>query len=39
MITLMASVFALTLILGFPIAFCLGITSLAVLVAMDVPLM
>jgi C4-dicarboxylate transporter DctM subunit len=38
MITLMATIFALTLILGFPIAFCLGITSLVVLVAMDVPL-
>jgi hypothetical protein len=34
----MATTFALTLILGFPIAFCLGITSLVVLVAMDVPL-
>jgi C4-dicarboxylate transporter DctM subunit len=38
MIALMAATFALTLILGFPIAFCLGITSLVVLVAMDVPL-
>jgi C4-dicarboxylate transporter DctM subunit len=38
MITLMATTFALTLVLGFPVAFCLGITSLAVLVAMDVPL-
>ncbi len=38
MILLMALAFAITLVMGFPIAFCLGITSLAVLVASDVPL-
>jgi tripartite ATP-independent transporter DctM subunit len=38
MIALMGIVFALTLILGFPIAFCLGITALSVLIASDVPL-
>lgn len=38
MIVLMACVFGVTLLLGFPVAFCLGITSLAVLLATDVPL-
>jgi TRAP-type mannitol/chloroaromatic compound transport system permease large subunit len=38
MMTLMAAVFAITLVLGFPVAFCLGITSVAVLLATDVPL-
>lgn len=39
MTILLASVFLLTLILGFPIAFCLGVTSLAGLMWMgDVPL-
>ncbi len=38
MITLMAVVFGITLVLGFPVAFCLGITSVAVLLATDVPL-
>jgi C4-dicarboxylate transporter DctM subunit len=38
MILLIGCVFALTLILGFPVAFCLGITSLAALIASDVPL-
>ncbi len=38
MMTLMAAVFAITLVLGFPVAFCLGMTSVAVLLATDVPL-
>lgn len=38
MIILMAAVFGVTLLLGFPVAFCLGITSAVVLVATDVPL-
>jgi C4-dicarboxylate transporter DctM subunit len=39
MTLLLASVFLLTLVLGFPIAFCLGLTSLAALVWMNnVPL-
>ncbi len=38
MITLIALVFCLTLALGVPVAFCLGLTSLAALVAADVPL-
>jgi len=38
MMTLMAAVFGITLVLGFPVAFCLGITSVAVLLATDVPL-
>jgi len=37
-ITLIALVFCLTLALGVPVAFCLGLTSLAALVAADVPL-
>lgn len=38
MILLMVLVFTVTLLMGFPIAFCLGISSLAVLMASDVPL-
>ncbi|ACN17342.1 DctM9 [Desulforapulum autotrophicum HRM2] len=38
MILLLCSVFLITLILGFPVAFCLGITSLAALIVSDVPL-
>jgi tripartite ATP-independent transporter DctM subunit len=39
MIITMAVVFLLTLVLGFPVAFCLGITSLVVLLKSEVPLM
>lgn len=39
MIPLIAIVFFLTLALGFPIAFCLGLTALAGLLWADVPLM
>jgi C4-dicarboxylate transporter DctM subunit len=38
MLLLIGGVFALTLLLGFPVAFCLGITSLAALIASDVSL-
>jgi len=38
MITIMVVVFVVTLALGFPVAFCLGITSLAALWVADIPL-
>ena len=38
MITIMSIVFLLTLALGFPVAFCLGITAFIVLVKSEVPL-
>jgi C4-dicarboxylate transporter DctM subunit len=38
MIPLITIVFLVTLALGFPVAFCLGYTSLAALVKIDVPL-
>ena len=38
MILTLIVVFLITLVLGFPVAFCLGITSLAALVIGDVPL-
>ncbi|MFW6054813.1 MAG: TRAP transporter large permease [Thermodesulfobacteriota bacterium] len=38
MVTLIVFVFLLTLFLGFPVAFCLGITSLAALFKADIPL-
>ncbi len=38
MISVMAFVFLLTLVLGFPVAICLGITSLAALLRSEVPL-
>lgn len=38
MLATLGLVFALTLFLGFPVAVCLGVTALAGLLAMDVPL-
>ena len=38
MVTLIVIVFLSTLLLGFPVAFCLGITSLAALIKADIPL-
>lgn len=38
MIATLCAVFLITLILGFPVAFCIGITSLTALVVGDVPL-
>lgn len=38
MLTILGTTFAATLFLGFPVAVCLGITALAGLIAMDVPL-
>ncbi len=38
MIATLCAVFLITLVLGFPVAFCLGITSLTALVIGDVPL-
>lgn len=39
MISTLCIVFLITLVLGFPVAFCLGITSLTALVVSDVPLL
>ncbi len=38
MVTLIVIVFLSTLLLGFPVAFCLGITSFAALLKADIPL-
>lgn len=38
MILTLVSVFLTTLVFGFPVAFCLGITSMAALIITDVPL-
>lgn len=39
MIAILCIVFLITLVFGFPVAFCLGLTSLTALVVSDVPLL